>query len=356
MRSGASAALAVLVTGLAGCDWAFGFDVPASVGPSASPRALVFDNAASGGDLEEFPVLVALDATVVDQTLIADPSTDLRFHDPATGTDLPFEVERWDPTGESVVWVLVPRITAKSTTDRILMFFGADAGGVESPAAVWTSYDLVVHGTGLRNSAGPAYAPTAIDVPATPGTIGDGLQLSATGDHRVTFADGGTLFDAWPQFSLEMWLYPDYASPDLDGEPRILDHQGPLNAGRLFSPSTEGPLLMQIDMHFLALGSGNRHDTFLNAFVPGQVWSHVLYTFDGRTLWVHRNGTYANLLRLPEDARLQPATGELQLGDSGTALAGMIDEVRVSQKYRSPDWAYAQYLSMARRFITFAAP
>lgn len=343
LRSLGSVALTLVV----GCDLAFDLQPPPF---SSSPRALVFDNTTGTRDLIEFPVLVALDASLIDDLALLDPAHDLRFFDPDTNLDLPFEVERWDPAGESLLWVKVPQIDARSQTDGILMYFGPAAGGVARPADVWTTYDLVFHGAALSNSAGTRHTPSLRGTRTAPSMIGDGIRFAPTGDQRVTFSEGGALFDGWSQFSLEMWLYPDYDTPDPPGEPNVLDKGGSLNGGRLFSPSTEGPLLLQIDMHFTT------GDTYLNAYVPGQVWSHVLYTFDGSRLWLYRNGTFGNLDQLTSPGTMAGSTSPFVLGDNSAALDGLIDELRISQTYRGPDWVYAQYLSMTRRFVSFVDP
>src|SRR5206468_1852640 len=78
----------------------------------------------------------------------------LRFHDETTDTDLAFEIDHWDPSGESDVWVRVPLIHARSIADRVLVFYGADAAGIDAPASVWSDYDLVFHADGLVDSSG----------------------------------------------------------------------------------------------------------------------------------------------------------------------------------------------------------
>ncbi len=47
---------------------------------------------------------------------------------------------------------------------------------------------------------------------------------------------------------------------------------------------------------------------------------------------------------------LSDTSGLLELGSRDTALDGFIDELRVSQSYRGPDWVFAQYLSMSGTF------
>ena len=78
-----------------------------SDGPDLVTRRLVLDNSASTADFLDFPVLVTLDATKIDYSLIADPAKDLRFED-ATQAPIAHEIEHWNPAGESIVWIRVP--------------------------------------------------------------------------------------------------------------------------------------------------------------------------------------------------------------------------------------------------------
>lgn len=325
-----------------GCDVALGLEERPT---NASPVGLEFDNSASNVDLVGFPVLVKLEPDDLDLASVVDLATDLRFHDPDTDADLPFEIERWDPSREALIWVRVPQIDARSTTDKILLYFGPGvAVAPPSGTAVWSSYDLVFHGSADANAASASYTPTRTSgVSYAEGRIGDAVQLSSPGDRRVTFASSLPLLDQWPTFTIELWIYPDYASPDLMSEPGVLGNGGPINNGRLFSPTTEGPLIMQLDVGF------STETKYPNMYVPQQIWSHVVYTFNGKTMLLYRNGIFAEFDAVGS-AMLRDTGGLFELGSRSNALTGFIDELRVSQSYRGPDWVYAQYLSMSGAF------
>jgi hypothetical protein len=297
-------------------------------------------------DLVDFPVLVAFGPEDLGGVSVLDVATDLRFHDPDTDVDLPFDVERWDASGESLIWVRVPRIDARSTTDGILMYFGAGVATVpRSRTEVWSSYDLIFHGGTDENAAGSSYTPTRTpEVTFAEGRIGNAVQLNGPGDHRVTFEGSEALLDRWPSFTLELWIYPDYASPALGGiEPAVLENAGSVRNGRLFSPTPEGPLLLQFDIVF----ANGPSTTYM--YVPHRIWSHVIYAFNGETLLLYRNGTFANFDAVGTTT-LSPSTNPLELGSRDRTLTGMIDELRVSRAYRGPDWIFAQYLSMSGSF------
>ena len=353
-----AAVAAVAASGLAGCDRVLGLD---PVTPHARV-ALVLDNSTSGSDLDRFPLLVPLTADVVAYDLVHDPSTDLRFHDDVTAADLPFEIEHWDPSGESDVWVLVPHIAARSTTTRVVMYVGSEAHGTANPGAVWTDYSLVFHGDALVDSANPAITPEL--VPDTvqqqaptigPGAIGNGVVFAGIQGQYVDFQGSQPLLAGWPTYTIELALYLDYGAmtPDVD-EYRVIDKDfGGIIGDRVRrtvpgDPTT--PFNLQGDFPYAP--------QTINSiiYVPDQVWTEVTYSYDGQVLWTYRDGTTIDAQANPS---VTPSGGDMQadlgLGgiSSAQTLTGRIDEVRVSQAYRSEDWVRAQYLAMTRHFITF---
>jgi len=74
---------------------------------------------------------------------------DIRFFD-ADGEPVPFEIDTWNTSGESLIWVKAPSI-AKGTT--FTMFYKGNPKGTSAeptnPQAVWTAYTGVWHLNGL---------------------------------------------------------------------------------------------------------------------------------------------------------------------------------------------------------------
>ena len=354
--AGWAALVAVTASGVAGCDRVLGLD---PVTPH-SRVALVLDNRSSGSDLDRFPLLVPLGPDVISYDLVHDPSVDLRFYDEVTAADLPFEVEHWDPSGESDVWVLVPHIPAHSSTTRIVMYVGAEAHGAANPGAVWSDYGLVFHGDALVNSAGPSATPALVPDPVSstppsiaPGAIGNAVAFTGLAGQGVDFQNSGPLLAGWPAFTVELLLYLDY--PDLAGgdEYRVIskDFGGIINGRVRNSIRTQpSPYEMQSDFPF---PPGTLYPII---YVPDRVWTQVTYSYDGQILWVYRDGVvidvFGNDAVAPSGG---DASSDLGLGGTGGAVAvtGRVDEVRLSQVYRNPDWAFAQFLAMTRHFITF---
>ena len=342
----------VLLVAAAGCNAAFGIDD--TVLETSNPRTMVFRNSESTVDLVDFPVLVPIDATRIAYGEVTSPATDLRFHDPVTDVDLPFDVDTWNPAGESTVWVRIPRIHAGSTTDAILMFYGADAHGLASGPDVWRDYQLVLHGSpgDFNNAAGAAYRGVDSGITTINGPIGSAYGLQGSGEHLITLADSGALFDGWQQFTLELWMYVDVANAaQLTFEPRFLDKGPALHLGRLFKAAgLEGFVDLQIDLGLTS--------TTVTApqIVPLRRWFHFVYAFEGHNLWLYRNGIYVDVMNFTSPQALVADANPVVLGATNDALQGGLDEIRFSRTYHDPDWVFAQELSMTGQFVRFVTP
>ncbi len=325
-----------------------------------SPRALVFDNSYSATDLVNFPVLVALDAGKLAYADVSDPTRDLRFAD--DHGDLPFEVERWDPQGESIVWVLAPLITGGSQTDRILMYYGPDAHGSAMPAGVWADYAFVYHGSGSdvvnANDVAMAYPDDSGVMPTTElGILGDATRFDGHSRQRIEFTGSAPLFDGWKTFSVEEWVRPVYSDqPALNpDEPRIMGKiGGPVESSRVRNSGnvSGAPLDLETDFSF---ASQTQYPYY---HVASGIWSYASYSYDGQLLWSYHDGIADDAAANPMPMALESGTSLFVLGSDGGLLSinGDVDEIRVSRTYHNDDWFHAQYLSMTRHFVTFTDP
>ena len=100
---------------------------------------LTFNNSLQTEDLTDFPVLVKLDSSRIDYSKAKANGDDLRFIDAGNATILSYEIESWNPSGVSYIWVRVPKIDKQSSNDFIHMYYGnASAAAGQNRNGVWT--------------------------------------------------------------------------------------------------------------------------------------------------------------------------------------------------------------------------
>jgi hypothetical protein len=152
-------------------------------------RKITFDNSAQSEPLQGFPVLIKLNCNRIDYTQMQEQGQDIRFIDPSDPINpLPYEIEKWDKSGTSYIWVKVPEIDASSDEDYIWMYYGnGSATDNQNPSGVWsTDYDRVWHMHDYHLSGSYYYiydsvteSYNALYYPASEPTTTDGLAGTA---------------------------------------------------------------------------------------------------------------------------------------------------------------------------------
>lgn len=304
-------------------------------------RKITFLDQASTAPLVGFPVLIRLDASTVDYAMIANPRTQLGFADP-DGTPLPFDIDTWNPGGESDVWVRVPQIDA-SNTDYITLRFGPGVTAVYDPALAWSTYAYVVHlGSQLGNALGAVAQANPMNVGTGPGIIGEASTFAGTGTEKIDLGgDSGPLFNVWNAFTLELWVYPDYTAAPT-GEPAILAKGSVLQNGRLISTGTQ----LQIDIAFAA---GTK---YLHAPVTWRHWNQFVYTYDGAVVALYHDGAAVATSAVTGNL---PNSGNAIVLGGDAPITGALDELHVAHAGRNADWIRAEYLAATHQFTTITA-
>ena len=113
MKAIQRAAAIVLVAGLSCLATAADFS---SWGKKAE---IAFSGYNGSETLTNFPALVVLGSDTVTGFAYADSpdgGADLRFADSTGTVELPYEIEQWNPSGKSYVWVRVPELVDANTS------------------------------------------------------------------------------------------------------------------------------------------------------------------------------------------------------------------------------------------------
>ncbi|HEY7759918.1 MAG TPA: DUF2341 domain-containing protein, partial [Burkholderiales bacterium] len=322
-------------------------------------RQIVVDNLGRG-QLTDFPILVALDTSTIDYAQTQNQGQDLRFVD-GNGAVLAHEIELWNESGTSYVWVKVPVVDANSSSDYITMYYGnAAAADGQNADAVWNAaYVGVWHlnqaGSGaageFRDSSGTGNhgrggAGTAADTPIQgSGQIGAGQDFDGSSDFIEVQSTASLQLTT--AMTLEGWVRMD--SFGVADVVNTLLRKGENNPNNYqLSVGQQTP--------FFTLDDGENTGVVAPSTLNAGQWYHLSATFDGTTRRLYVNG-----VQVASDAYGGPIGTDLRDlyigGRPGTDFSdGLIDEARVSNTARSTDWIAAQYANVAGAgYLSFGA-
>ncbi len=340
-------------------------------------RKLTFKNSGQAENLVNFPVPVLLDNTRIDYSATASGGVDMRFLDSDRAL-LSHEIEKWDTSGESVVWVNVPVVDGASDSDFIWMYYGNDAAvDIQDPGSVWDDdYMLVWHlseqPTGIADDI--SNSSDALPSVAFPNDTGTGTSMSMVATNRVSGQLGyGISFDGETEWiepyspaneffhatfstkTFEAWVQ----SNDTSSRQTIFDEGGSTNG---FYVGIEGNVIRLVTRN-----SSSQKEVSYN-FTDTTLFHHVVGSYDSAnsgTLLLYVDGDLQNSMTGLGYTAVSAHTGEAGIGDSPDSDAtstlpaknfdGILDEVRISDSLRSADWIKAQFLAMTDGFITFGS-
>jgi biopolymer transport protein ExbB len=322
----------------------------------------LFSNVALNDQLDDFPVLIKLTKARLATLSLQPNGGDLRFVDADDKTVLPFEVETWNPSGTSYVWVKVPRVDQASTQDHIWLYHGNPAAPLPPATStqVWSSsFRAVYHlqqdpaaaAPQFLDSTGNANNATTIgsNVSQASGRIGGAVDLPGLGQSFLEAPDSTSL-DITKAVTLEGWVWLAHINQDAG---RYLVKKNTAYFLHVLRTYTDRPAAY---VHLSpSLGWFAQSAPVLKA----KTWSYVVGTYDtaDRLLRIYVDGELVKSRDLsnasvPVSHTITASNEALSLGRS---VDGVIDEVRVSATRRSDGWIAAQHRSMTDAFVTFGA-
>jgi len=335
-------------------------------------RKLVFDNSGQTENLVDFPVLVKLNSSRIDYSSTQDNGEDIRFVDP-DGTVLSYEIESWDESGASIVWVKVPQIDGGSTTDYIWMYYGnSSATDGQNVADVWSNgYELVMHldeTTGnFEDSTGNGHYGQAFDgvTRGVNGKIGKAVSFDGSSGYIALYMKY-TEPNVIPELTVNVWFNTSFVYSETVG---TLDNTNwsfvDFDRSDFYNFYITGKSGV---LEFSSTASSTDDFPASTTGLNDGTWHLGWAVYDGNDKIIYLNGTQD---AIRTNAHSGAAIGISStrwgfIGDGSEATEfdgsrnniyydGYIDEVRISNVARSADWIAAQYLSMNDSFITFGA-
>jgi hypothetical protein len=322
-------------------------------------RKIFFDNLEQG-TLSEFPVLVGLGPGRIDYAQTMEQGQDLRFIDADGHTVLNHEIEKWDASGTSIIWVKVPEIFGRSNMDYMWMYYGNPSAPDEyDPAWVWSAgYQGVYHlHDDFNDSSAPSIHGTNQGSDDKECLLADCQDFDHSQDDYIDLGQNRSLLSNAAGCTLSAVVKPESidsadniisisvngSSTDSRAVLGLVDGNDVIVGGRASdaedfrSGETTGDLIATGNWYYLA-GVIDYSADLLAIYVNGQ--------FIGSTTAGFSQGTTA-------DTTASTSAIGAQDDGSGDFFNGDIDEVRIARTVRSADWIVAQHLSMTNAFLIF---
>lgn len=291
-------------------------------------------NLPAGVHVEQFPLLVRLHADTFDFSQAQADGADLRFTT-ADGTALVHEIESWDVgRGVAAVWVRMPRIDGNAVQE-LRLHWGNPAAKRESNGkavfdasngylSVWHMGDEIVDAAGTIESLDKGTTPVA-GVVATARHFPGGKGVFG-GKEIATYPTG-----AEPH-TTQAWFRP------LKPNGLVLAWGNEQAQGKV-TMNFRSPPHVAMDCYFSGGNVEGKTDLGMGR------WVHVVHTYrEGETrLYVDGVLDTEHLSARPPMKINRPA--RLWLGGwyDNYSFVGDLDEVRVSNVVRSPEWVKLEY-------------
>lgn len=288
-------------------------------------------------DLVDFPVLVVINSTV---GAFCDNGDSIRFWLLDNTTELDYEIELWDNTGDSYVWVNITRIENHVDTSFLMFYNNSGVPNNQNKQNVWdTNFMAIYHMNSTFDSTSNARHLTDYNTGDTSGKIGRSRSFNAWNNEyidRTTFYD----FDNSDEATIEVWLWHD-GYPDTNSRYTGVHLQD--NGANPYGISLRGK---------------TKSDKKIQSIVRNSVNNVLKESAETLDTWIYWVGTYntteANLFSNTTFTGQDTGTtdwGEfnttrIRIGRNeyeGQTYHGYMDEIRISNVMRNWSWINASF-------------
>ena len=316
----------------------------------------------SGSSVSDFPALVRLDSSRINYADVKNAGADIQFTDETGSTVYPHEVDTWNPSGESLVWVRLPQL---ATGAKFRMYYGDETVTANTSATdVWTGYDLVCHVSGNANDSTANARHGQLNPGGTTksnGIIGQTHGMAAIdsgaavihplynweSNQGEVLEDGQFSYSLWFRANAEFVAWKNLAGPRNSAD---ADAWGV----RSYNPTSKLGVRTAKNSELVVATSG---------FAVGD-WHKIDVTMNGTALAVYLDGDSlgsSTLSIAPKRCWVQSMAwgGTCGSGTFGTteSLAVDVDECRVFSTVADAARVAADYATVTdAAFLTYAAP
>lgn len=317
--------------------------------------------------LENFPVLVRVSESVISGFSYVDcqaDGSDISFA-LEDGTVLAHEIDTWDTTGESLVWVKLPALAG---TDTSFYFRWNDTAPLaNNPSAVWSAgYAGVWHMNGASGSvsnangnenlnAEPKVASKASSTDlnscsiGVEGLVGTARQTGINNQGSYLSIPAYDNLNLGSTFTISGWIKFYTAN----GYARLFSRK----ASDRDSNGWESEMTNGSDVNFKARGASAT--SIAGKFPVSLVgnWVHVSLVYNDAELTVYANGTknISGTITAATDNG-KPLSIGCDSDGNEAFVKGMFDECRLQDGAASADWVKAEYETVSKEdFLVYGS-
>jgi len=318
-------------------------------------RNITIGNAGSS-TLTNFPAYINL---TYDSDMQADYS-DIRFYNASCGNDgslMDYEIENYTASNAHI-WARIPTLPAAGTVISVYYKNSTAVSSGENATGVWDdNYVMVQH---MEEGSGNIIDSTSNDndadvIDGTPaylaeGQMGDAIEFDGSTD-SFEIPNSASLDITGTAITFSAWI----KTSDQTDYPVVMNKGAGDERYVLFIWTAAGPTEgVQYGMTARVQAGG---DVVSNTDVTDNAWHYIAGAYDGVNLIIYVDGENDN--SISETASLTTSSGKLTIGSYNTDVAlpftGTIDEVRVSDTVKTPDWINQSYQMVANQgtYVTF---
>ncbi len=332
-------------------------------------KKLTIDQTKIDADLADFPVAVVLTVSNFTYSKAQTNGEDIRFTD-SNGNTLYYEIEKWNSSATSTIWVKVPVVDDTVSTTLYMYYGNGSATDAQNKTAVWdddfvmvqhmnntaTGTDSFVdvtkynnHGTGF-DEGGSLQATTA-------GRIDGAFDFDGNDDH-VEVPENSSL-SGMNQLTMSGWVNFDQLPTTVGHETMFIVKKHSADPWNSFyfdfvdNVGCSSPNVMYVSIKNQAEGSEYK---CANTSLTANQWYHVAATWDGANIHFYLNGvnddygdtTFSGTSVFKSDDILYINADD----SSGGRINGKIDDVRISKTARPAAWFKAEYYNGMNTLVT----
>lgn len=305
-------------------------------------RKFTIDHTKIDEDLSDFPILVVLNSTNIDYSKTQDAGQDIRFYNGSENTQLKYEIEKWNESGNSYVWVKIDSISSSTDTDFYIYYGNDTISDGQDKHNTWNNnYMAVWHQKdGSDSTANERTLSITGATPTSNNYLDGGYDYSAD-SARMTRDEN--LFASRPR---TVTVATEWSNQNTE-----YGHLVSANYGRTYINYYYGKAQA-------VYYTGSEYVKTTSDAIPSQSFVVITGVFNASGVDIYVNGTHKNSTTGASDEMYSSAKFALGVNAydySSRDYDGKLFEVRIMNEASSPAWIKADYYSMTNQLLSFGS-